>query len=64
MMARAIIRGGGHPLLGLVDGEAYFALGVTGFDMPTDGLGEFMDLRQVGPLLFRARARCSPMPAA
>jgi len=53
MMARAIIRGGSHPIfLGLVEGEAYFALDVTGFDMPIDGLGEFMDLRQVGPLLF------------
>jgi hypothetical protein len=43
----------------------YFAVDVTGKDVPLKDLGEFVDLRQVGPLLFaRARARSSPMRAA
>ncbi|QQS11156.1 MAG: NAD(+) diphosphatase [Rhodospirillales bacterium] len=53
MMARALIRGGAQTVfLGHVEDETYFALDVTGFDMPQEGLGEFVDLRQVGPLLF------------
>jgi len=53
MMARALIGGGASPIfLGHVDGETFFALDVTGFDMPIEGLGEFVDLRQVGALLF------------
>jgi NAD+ diphosphatase len=53
MMARALISGGAPAIfLGHVEDETFFALDVTGFDMPAGDLGEFVDLRQVGALLF------------
>ena len=38
--------------LGYVEGTPYFAVDVTGKDVPLKELGEFVDLRQVGALLF------------
>jgi NAD+ diphosphatase len=53
MMARAIASSGAPTIfLGYVEGTPYFALDVTGMDAPIGELGEFTDLRQVGPLLF------------
>lgn len=53
MMARAIANGAEHQIfLGYVEGTPYFAVDVTGRDVPLADLGEFVDLRQVGALLF------------
>src|ERR1044072_8447029 len=41
-----------HIFLGYVEGTPYFAIDVTGKDVPLKELGEFVDLRQVGALLF------------
>ena len=41
-----------HIFLGYVEGTPYFAVDVTGKDVPLKELGEFVDLRQVGALLF------------
>jgi NAD+ diphosphatase len=53
MMARAL-RGSGADLilLGFVEGRAHFAIEVSDLDVPFEEMGEFVDLRQVGPLLF------------
>ena len=53
LMARALLSGGALPIfLGTLDERPYFALDVTGFSLAEQELGEFVDLRQVGPLLF------------
>ena len=53
MMGRAIAGAADHHIfLGYVDGVPYFAVDITGKDTPASGLGEFVDLRQVGALLF------------
>ncbi len=53
MMARAVVNQADHPIfLGYVEGTPYFAVDVTGKDVPLKELGEFVDLRQVGALLF------------
>ena len=53
MMARAIANAADTQIfLGYVEGTPYFAVDVTGKDVPLKDLGEFVDLRQVGALLF------------
>src|SRR4029078_5217025 len=53
MMARVLVQGGALPIfLGTMDEVSYFALDVTGFDLGERNMGEFLDLRQVGALLF------------
>jgi len=53
MMGRAVARGADTQVfLGYVEGTPYFADDVTGQETPLGELGEFVDLRQVGPLLF------------
>jgi NAD+ diphosphatase len=53
MMARAVAGAADHHIfLGYVEGTPYFAVDVTGKDVPLKDLGEFVDLRQVGALLF------------
>ncbi|HJQ58487.1 MAG TPA: NAD(+) diphosphatase [Vineibacter sp.] len=53
MMARAVANQADHHIfLGYVEGTPYFAIDVTGKDVPLKELGEFVDLRQVGALLF------------
>jgi NAD+ diphosphatase len=53
MMARAVVGATDqHIFLGYVEGTPYFAVDVTGKDVPLKELGEFVDLRQVGSLLF------------
>jgi NAD+ diphosphatase len=53
MMARAVANAADHHIfLGYVDGTPYFAIDVTGKETPLGELGEFVDLRQVGALLF------------
>lgn len=53
MMGRAIANSAEtHIFLGYVEGTPYFAVDVTGQDAPLKELGEFVDLRQVGGLLF------------
>ncbi|MBY0321107.1 MAG: NAD(+) diphosphatase [Reyranella sp.] len=53
MMARAVVNQADHHIfLGYVEGTPYFAVDVTGKDVPLKELGEFVDLRQVGALLF------------
>ena len=53
MMARAVAGAADHHIfLGYVEGTPYFAIDVTGKDVPLKDLGEFVDLRQVGALLF------------
>src|SRR5215510_6272944 len=53
MMARAVIATAEHHIfLGYVEGTPYFAVDVTGQQTPLAELGEFVDLRQVGALLF------------
>jgi NAD+ diphosphatase len=53
MMGRAIANASEtHVFLGYVEGTPYFAVDVTGKDVPLKELGEFVDLRQVGGLLF------------
>ena len=65
MMARAIVASADHHIfLGYVDGTPYFAVDVTGKETPLAEMGEFVDLRQVGALLFGRKARSWPMPAA
>ena len=59
-MARAVVGAADHQIfLGYVDGTPYFAVDVTGKDTPLAELGEFVDLRQVGALLF-AQGRLDP----
>jgi NAD+ diphosphatase len=56
MMGRAIANSSDVQIfLGYVEGTPYFAVDVTGKDVPLKDLGEFVDLRQVGPLLFASR---------
>jgi NAD+ diphosphatase len=53
MMGRAVASAADHSIfLGYMDGTPYFAIDITGKDTPAAGLGEFVDLRQVGALLF------------
>jgi len=53
MMARAVISVAEHHIfLGYVEGTPYFAVDVTGKETPLGEMGEFVDLRQVGSLLF------------
>ena len=53
MMGRAIANAADTQIfLGYVEGTPYFAVDVTGKDVPLKELGEFVDLRQVGALLF------------
>jgi NAD+ diphosphatase len=53
MMARAVVGAADHQIfLGYVEGTPYFAVDVTGKETPLGELGEFVDLRQVGALLF------------
>ena len=53
MMARAVASAADHHIfLGYVEGTPYFAVDVTGKETPLSELGEFVDLRQVGALLF------------
>ena len=53
MMGRAIANAADTQVfLGYVEGTPYFAVDVTGKDVPLKELGEFVDLRQVGALLF------------
>ena len=53
MMARVAVRAAESVVfLGLIEDRAHFALDVSDLDMPFDTLGEFVDLRQIGPLLF------------
>jgi NAD+ diphosphatase len=53
LMARSLLNGGALPIfLGTLEETPYFALDVTGFSLAEQNLGEFVDLRQVGPLLF------------
>jgi NAD+ diphosphatase len=53
MMARAVTAGAETQIfLGYVEGTPYFAVDVTGQETPLGELGEFVDLRSVGPLLF------------
>src|SRR5258708_818388 len=53
MMGRAIANTADTQIfLGYVEGTPYFAADVTGKDVPLKDLGEFVDLRQVGALLF------------
>ncbi len=54
MMARALTGSGAEMIfLGIVEEQAHFAIDVGGLDLPLDQMGEFVDLRQVGPLLFQ-----------
>ena len=56
MMARAVANQADHHIcLGYVEGTPYFAVDVTGKDVPLKDMGEFVDLRQVGALLFAFR---------
>lgn len=53
MMARALTGAGADLIfLGIVEEQAHFAIDVGGLDLPLEQMGEFVDLRQVGPLLF------------
>lgn len=53
MMARAVIGTAEHHIfLGYVEGTPYFAVDVTGKETPLGEMGEFVDLRQIGALLF------------
>ena len=53
MMARAVVASADHHIfLGYVEGTPYFAVDVTGKETPLGEMGEFVDLRQVGALLF------------
>src|SRR5476651_894572 len=53
MMGRAVAAAADHSIfLGYVEGAPYFAIDITGKETPASGLGEFVDLRQVGALLF------------
>src|SRR5260370_19257314 len=53
MMGRAIANAADTQVfLGYVEGTPYFAVDVTGKDVPLKELGEFLDLRPVGPPLF------------
>ncbi len=54
MMAR-VLTGSGADLifLGVIDECAHFAVDIGELDLPLDQMGEFVDLRQVGPLLFQ-----------
>jgi NAD+ diphosphatase len=53
MMARAVVGSADHSIfLGYVDGTPYFAVDVSGKETPLGEMGEFVDLRQVGALLF------------
>jgi NAD+ diphosphatase len=53
MMARALTGSGAELIfLGIVEEQAHFAIDVGGLDLPLEQMGEFVDLRQVGPLLF------------
>jgi NAD+ diphosphatase len=53
MMARAIVANADHHIfLGYIEGTPYFAVDVTGKETPLAEMGEFVDLRQVGALLF------------
>ena len=53
MMGRAVANSSDVQIfLGYVEGTPYFAVDVTGKDVPLKDLGEFVDLRQVGALLF------------
>src|SRR5260370_41942188 len=53
MMARAIANAADTQIfLGYVEGTPYFAVDVTRKDVPLKELGEFVDLPQVGALLF------------
>ena len=53
MMARAVVGAADHQIfLGYVDGTPYFAVDVSGKDTPLAEMGEFVDLRQFGSLLF------------
>ena len=53
MMARALTGSGADLIfLGIVEEQAHFAIDVGDLDLPLDQMGEFVDLRQVGPLLF------------
>ena len=53
MTARAIASAADTQIfLGYVEGTPYFAVDVTGKDVPLKDAGEFVDLRQVGALLF------------
>src|SRR5260221_7442041 len=65
MMARAVANAADHQIfLGYVEGTPYFAVDVTGKDGPLKGLGEFVDLRQVGaPSVARERSIPALAPA-
>ena len=53
MMGRAIAKAADTQVfLGYVEGTPYFAVDVTGKDVPLNEVGEFVDLRQIGALLF------------
>jgi NAD+ diphosphatase len=53
MMGRAIANASDTQVfLGYVEGTPYFAVDVTGKEVPLKDVGEFVDLRQVGALLF------------
>jgi NAD+ diphosphatase len=53
MMARAVVSATEDRIfLGYVEGTPYFAVDVSGKETPLAELGEFVDLRQVGALLF------------
>src|SRR5471032_3704421 len=53
MMARAVAGAADLSIfLGYVEGTPYFAVDVTGKETPLAELGDFVDLRQVGALLF------------
>jgi NAD+ diphosphatase len=53
MMARAVASAADPQIfLGYVEGTPYFAVDITGKETPLGELGEFVDLRQVGALLF------------
>jgi NAD+ diphosphatase len=59
--AALMARGAETSFLGLRDGAAYFALDLAAWDAPDHdpalaGLGDFADLRQIGPLLPRDEA--------
>src|SRR5260221_12497569 len=65
MMGRAIANAADHHIfLGYVEGTPYFAVDVSGKDGPLKGLGEFVDLRQVGaPSVARERSIPALAPA-
>lgn len=53
MMARAVVGSSETKIfLGYIEGTPYFAVDVTGLETPLAEMGEFVDLRQVGALLF------------